>query len=220
LQCNSTSLPRWFGTELESIPAYVPYLWPPAHLKSGMKLPSARGGRPHVGLVWSGDARHTRDHLRSIPAALFLTLAGAPGINFHSLQHEVRAVDLPALTARPAIGREVEKASDLADTAALIARLDLVITVDTAIAHLAGAMGKPVWVLLHVAPDWRWLTERTDSPWYPTARLFRVTPAEWLVVERSGAAEVADGGGWGPLLERVSVALRAFVADRRVTGSG
>jgi ADP-heptose:LPS heptosyltransferase len=112
------------------------------------------------------------------------------------------------LEARPAIGREVEKAADFADTAALIARLDLVITVDTAIAHLAGALGKPVWVLVHVAPDWRWMADRADSPWYPTVRLFRVTPPEWL-----GPAKAVDGAGWGPVLGRVSTALRALAAS-------
>jgi tetratricopeptide (TPR) repeat protein len=196
-QCNSTSLPRWFGTELDSIPAAGPYLRPPSHLKSAMKPPTAR--RLKVGLAWSGDARHTRDHLRSIPADLFLGLADLPGISFHSLQHEVRGPDLPALRTRPKIGREVEKAADFADTAALIACLDLVITVDTAIAHLAGALGKPVWIVLHVAPDWRWLTQRTDSPWYPSVRLFRVTPAEWL-----------GGAGWGPVVDRVATALRTL----------
>jgi tetratricopeptide (TPR) repeat protein len=197
--CNSTSLPRWFETELHNIPGPNPYLRPPSRLKSGMKLPAGR--RLKVGLAWSGDPRHTRDHLRSVPADLFLALADVPGISVHSLQHKVRAHDLPALHARPAIGREVEKAVDFADTAALIARLDLVITVDTGIAHLAGALGKPVWIILHVAPDWRWLTARTDSPWYPTARLFRVTPPEWL-----------NGAGWAPVVDRVATALRALAA--------
>ena len=182
--CNSTSLPRWFATEMGNIPAAVPYLRPPSHLKSAMKRPAGRRsaqGRPlRVGLVWSGDARHTRDHLRSIPADLFLRLADVAGISFHSLQHEVRPADAAALQACPAIGREVEKALDFADTAALIARLDLVIAVDTGVAHLAAALGKPVWVMLHVAPDWRWMVDRVDCPWYPTMRLFRVTPAEWL----------------------------------------
>jgi tetratricopeptide (TPR) repeat protein len=191
--CNSTSLPRWFETELASIPATARYLRP-------LKSPPRRApGRPlQVGLAWSGDARHSRDHLRSIPADAFLTLADAPGISFHSLQHEVRPGDLPELNARPAIIRDVQKAADFADTAALIARLDLVITVDTAIAHLAGALGTPVWIVLHVASDWRWLTDRSDSPWYPTARLFRVTPAERL-----------SGAGWGPVLRRVATALAA-----------
>ena len=208
IQCNSTSLPRWFDTELASIPAAVPYLYPPPRLKSAMRrLPARRskGGPVQIGLAWSGDARHSRDYLRSIPADRFLGLADGFGGIFHSLQHEVRPADLPALAARPGIGREVEKAVDLADTAALIARLDLVITVDTAIAHLAGAMGKPVWIILHVAPDWRWLTQRTDSPWYPSVRLFRVTPQEWL-----SAANTEHDAAWVPVLGRVGAALRRF----------
>jgi tetratricopeptide (TPR) repeat protein len=212
-QCNSTSLPRWFGTRLDSIPAAEPYLRPPSHLRSARldpaRLDPAAGRRskaalPNVGLVWSGDPRHTRDHLRSIPADLFLPLADIPGISFHSLQHQVRPRDLPALDARPRMGRQVENAADFADTAALIAGLDLVITVDTAVAHLAGALGKSVWIVLHVAADWRWLTLRSDSPWYPTVRLFRVTPAEWL--DSPGQA------GWSPVLGRIAAELRAFAA--------
>ncbi|MEA2737638.1 MAG: hypothetical protein QOH05_945 [Acetobacteraceae bacterium] len=298
--CHSTNLPRWFGTELDTIPTPVAYLWPPVHLKSGIRLPAippgmasgpkaersgaagssatrskaagssaqrskeagsgaerstkaagSGGGRSklsrlNVGLVWSGDARHTRDHLRSIPAGQFLRLTDVPGIDFHSLQHEVRPADLVALNARPAVGREVEKAVDFADTAALIDRLDLVITVDTGISHLAGALGKPVWVVLHVAPDWRWLVDRTDSPWYPSVRLFRVTRAEWLgerptLAERletgllsaerfaqgetpalepmlaagfarSQSAAAPHDAAWGPVLDRVAAALRAFAA--------
>lgn len=197
-QGTSTSLPRWFETELDSIPFPDPYLFRP----SRPKRTKQRGLK--VGLVWSGDTRHARDHLRSIPAGLFLLVADVPGIGFQSLQHVVRAADLPALRARPAIGRAVEKAKDFAGTAALIEPLDLVITVDTGVAHLAGAMGKPVWIVLHVAPDWRWLTERTDSPWYPTVRLFRVTPAEWLAGDGSA--------GWGPVLDRITTALRALAA--------
>lgn len=196
IQCESTSLPRWFETELSSIPAPKQYLWPPAHPKSTRKHPADR--RLRVGLAWSGDARHARDHLRSIPADQFLTLANVPGISFHSLQYAARSADRPALNARPAITRNIQKATDFADTAALVTHLDLVIAVDTAIAHLAGALGKPVWIVLHVASDWRWLTDRSDSPWYPTARLFRVTPAEWL-----------DGAGWRPVLNRVATALAA-----------
>ena len=191
-QCNSTSLPRWFGTELNSVPAGVPYLRPPERAHRRMQRRS--GPRLKVGLMWSGDPRHARDSMRSIPSEQFLRLADVPGIRFHSLQHEVRAADLPALQARPAIRREVERAVDFADTAAIIASLDLVITVDSGIAHLAGALGKPVWIVLHVAPDWRWLVDRADSPWYPTARLFRVTPAEWLAAagERCSALSAAD----------------------------
>ena len=114
--CTSTSLPRIFGTELETIPAAVPYLWAPASVRP------LGGAGLKVGLVWSGDGRHPRDHLRSIPAALFLELARAEGVRFHSLQHVVRDGDLAALEACPGIGRAVEAATDFADTAALIER--------------------------------------------------------------------------------------------------
>lgn len=206
--CTSSSLPRWFGTTLETIPCAVPYLRPLVHPRI---MPNRRmAKRLQVGLAWSGDERHMRDHLRSIPADLFLGLADLPGIGFHSLQHIVRAHDRPALEVRPAIRRDVETAVDFADTAALITRLDLVITVDTAVAHLAGALGKPVWILLHIAPDWRWLTDRTDSPWYPTARLFRVAPGEWGV--NVTAPVQPPDSGWGPMLRRVAAALRRFAA--------
>ncbi|MBS0643162.1 MAG: hypothetical protein JSS43_25130 [Proteobacteria bacterium] len=212
--CTSTSLPQWFGTTAATIPAPVPYLAAPPADQARLKQPAAR--QPKVGLVWSGDARHMRDHLRSIPAESFLHLADGQGIQFYSLQHRVRDADRAALDQRPFINREVEAALDLADTATLIAGLDLVIAVDTAIAHLAGAMGKPVWILLHVAPDWRWQADRTDSPWYPTARLFRLAPAEWVDRDQKQArrrrashvAHAADDMGWQPLIQRVSRALR------------
>jgi hypothetical protein len=223
----STSLPRLFGTEMHSIPEAGAYLHAPSKPHGSGRLPAegrpgigvpAEGrpgiglsaeGRPRIGLVWSGDARHLRDHLRSIPADRFLTLADSPDFAFHSLQHPVRASDVAALLRRPHIDRSVETAADFADTAAIIAGLDLVIAVDTAVAHLAAAMGKPVWLLLHVAPDWRWLAERADSPWYQTMRLFRVRPEEW-----------SSDGGWGPMLGRVKAALKAFrPAARQAAGT-
>jgi tetratricopeptide (TPR) repeat protein len=260
-QCLSTNLPRAFDTDLDSIPAVVPYravrypgaphggtphaaaaVGPPASSRPSQRTKRTRpgqtgseqtrpeqprpkqtgpkqtgpeqmgsastGGEPQVGLAWSGDARHTRDHLRSIPAALFLGLADGKRIGVHSLQHAVCAADRPALQARPAIGRAIELAADFADTAVLIERLDLVITVDTAVAHLAASIGKPVWIVLHVAPDWRWLTDRSDSPWYPSVRLFRVAPAEW-----PGDADAPEGEDWRPVLQRVDTALRRFAAD-------
>jgi tetratricopeptide (TPR) repeat protein len=197
--CNSTVLLRWLGVSLETIPDWAPYLFAPA--SAGIRLPAQpRSGRmPQVGLAWSGDPTHTRDHLRSIPADLFLGLADLPGIGFHSLQRVVRPADQPALQRRRRIGRAAEDAVDFADTAALIDRLDLIVTVDTGVAHLAAAMGKPVWLVLHRIADWRWLTDRDDSPWYPTMRLFRGQAAEW-----------GDGDlGWQPLVGRVAAALRA-----------
>ncbi|HVZ07675.1 tetratricopeptide repeat protein [Rhodopila sp.] len=204
--CTSTNLPRWLDTTADTIPGGIPYLRAPAR----SRLSHPRNRRLKVGLVWSGDQRHMRDHLRSIPAALFLTLADIPDIAFYSLQHEVRDQDRPALDARPAIDRRVEQAIDLADTATLIAGLDLVIAVDTGVVHLAGAMGKPVWLLLHSTPDWRWQAERTDSPWYPSLRLFRLKPGEWIDRPRRDPEDM----GWRPLVRRVAKALRTLSARR------
>lgn len=197
--CRSTELPPVLGVDLNTIPNPGAYLFAPARPRTRMKLPNER--RPKVGLVWSGDALHMRDTMRSVPAEIFLKLAKVPGVAFHSLQHVVRETDKAALAGCDWIGREVEKASDFADTAALIERLDLVIAVDTGVAHLAAAMGKPVWILVHVACDWRWLTDREDSPWYSGARLFRVRPDD-----------VQAGLGWGPTIDRVEQALRRFAA--------
>lgn len=120
-----------------------------------------------------------------------------PGLSFHSLQHPIRSADRPAVESRPRISRAIENVSDFADTAAIIAELDLVIAVDTAIAHLAGALGKPVWLILHVVPDWRWLVDRSDNPWYPNMTLFRVAARESQL-------------GWGPVIDRVARHLRVF----------
>jgi tetratricopeptide (TPR) repeat protein len=191
---SSTALMRWLNITLETIPALRSYLIAPR--EAGIRLPAGR--QPKIGVAWSGDITHTRDHLRSIPADQFLALADRPGLGFHSLQPTIRPGDLAAVAGRKKMGRAVEMAADFADTAALIARLDLVIAVDTGVAHLAAAMGKPVWLILHVAADWRWLIGRADSPWYPTMRLFRVRPDEW-----------GDGDfGWTPVLGRVATALR------------
>lgn len=186
--CLTGDLPGAFGTELATIPAPIPYL------RSPVKVRRRRGG---VGLVWSGDPRHLKDHARSIPAEMFLRIADVPNHRFISLQHDVRPEDAAALAARPAIERAGEHQDDFAGTAAIIASLDLVVTVDTSIAHLAGALGKPVWTLLPLEPDWRWLLERSDTPWYPSMRLFR-----------------ADQGGWDPVIARVAAALRRFKAKQ------
>jgi Flp pilus assembly protein TadD len=192
--CGTSDLPAVFRTQLETIPAPVPYLTAPPLPR---RLRVLRGDAPRVGLVWSGDPRHLRDHQRSIPADVFLDIANLPGLSFYSLQREVRSADVAALAAHPAVSRIGETLRDFAETATAVARLDLVITVDTAVAHLAGALGRPVWLLLPMVADWRWLTEREDSPWYPTARLFR-----------------AGRDGWAPVVRRVAETLA------RVTGPG
>lgn len=196
--CLTGDLPGGFGTTVETIPAEVPYIRPPpAAMRAVPPLPEGRG--PCVGLVWSGDPRHVTDHLRSIPASVFLRIADTSGARFVSLQNAVRAADLPALTSRPGVVRMGEGLSDFGQTAALVSRLDLVITVDTSVAHLAGAMGKPVWLLVPRAPDWRWLIGREDSPWYPTVRLFRAGADGWAaVIERVCEALVGQASGGIP----------------------
>lgn len=181
LQCPLMSLPLAFGTELRSIPALVPYLFADSTRVSVWRQrlhAKAPSGRFKVGLTWSGNQGHNNDLNRSIAFAALAPLF-ALDATFVSLHQQVRERDKAALAQSSAIhfGAELR---DFADTAALIENLDLVISVDTSVVHLAGALGKPVWVLLPRVPDWRWLLERDDSPWYPTARLFRQDkPGDW-----------------------------------------
>lgn len=173
LRCPLLSLPLAFATTLESIPAEIPYLHSPQERieRWNLRLPVTSSLR--VGLVWSGNPSHKNDQNRSLTFAQLATTLPTPNICYVSLQQPVRHSDLEALRARDDILNLGDELSDFADTAAVVSQLDLVITVDTAVAHLAGAMGKPVWVLLPFSPDWRWLLDREDSPWYPSMRLFR-----------------------------------------------
>jgi tetratricopeptide (TPR) repeat protein len=172
LHCPLLSLPLAFATELATVPADVPYIMPPgAEVRRWRERLPRR--HPLIGLVWSGDRFHDNDLNRSLHIEMLLPLLDLRGVTFISLQHLVREEDAPVLKSRPdvvAIGQEFR---DFADTAAAIGALDAVISVDTAVAHLAGAMGKPLLLLLPFAADFRWLRERQDSPWYPTARLYR-----------------------------------------------
>jgi Flp pilus assembly protein TadD len=188
LRCPLLSLPLAFGTTLATIPSEVPYLRADA---AGVAHWRARLGKSEslrVGLAWSGNPAHKNDQRRSIAFARLAPLLALAGVQYVSLQRDVRPSDAEALRSNPVIdiAQELE---DFADTAAVVANLDLVITVDTAVAHLAGALGKPVWILLPFSPDWRWLLERQDSPWYPTAQLFRQPRIDdWASV----IVEVAD----------------------------
>ncbi len=177
------SLARTFDVTLDTIPA-APYL-SAGVARRVVELPaSGLNVGLNVGLVWAGSETHKNDRKRSLNPALLEPLTGSTGmagVNFFSLQAD--AVEIPPGVA------SLGPLADFAETAALIARLDLVISVDTAAAHLAGALGAPVWVMLPFAPDWRWLLERDDSPWYPTARLFRQpSPGDWPGVVKAVCA--------------------------------
>jgi tetratricopeptide (TPR) repeat protein len=179
LQCPLLSLPLAFGTRLETIPAATPYLRasPAAMAKWRERLGTKTG--PLIGLAWSGSATHHDDANRSIPLRALLPLLDA-GATFVSLQKELGADDAPFPRERGDIRHFSGELKTFSDTAALVAQMDLVISVDTSIAHLAGALAKPAWILLPFMPDWRWLLDRDDSPWYPTLRLFRQDAArEW-----------------------------------------
>jgi tetratricopeptide (TPR) repeat protein len=192
VHCPLMSLPRVLGTRLESIPADIPYLnADPQIAEAWHKKLEPRTDELRVGLAWAGKPTNKRDRDRSISLAQLGPLAAAAGITFYSLQkgdaalqakHPPPGMQLIDLTAD--IG-------DFADTAGFISCLDLVVTVDTAVAHLAGAMGKPVWTLIPYLPDWRWLLDREDSPWYPTMRLFRQkTAGDWEEVVRRVAKAI------------------------------
>jgi Flp pilus assembly protein TadD len=188
--CPLLSLPRAFGTELATIPANIPYLQssPSAVQKWSQHL---QGDGLRIGLVWSGNPLHVRDPQRSLALDQLRTLLAVNRTTFYSLQKGSAASQLLALPIETNLIDLGPRLKDFADTAAAIGSLDLVISVDTAVAHLTGALGKPVWVLLTHAPDWRWLLDRDDSPWYPTARLFRQpAPGDWCSVIDRVAGEL------------------------------
>lgn len=173
--CPLLSLPLAFDTHSDSdIPNAGSYLYSDPGKAAHWQQTLGEKTQPRIGLVWSGNPAHQTDHERSIPLVKWAPLLAAP-FEFISLQKELRDKDAQALLQRHRIRHYGEQLHDFGDTAALIEQLDLVIAVDTAVAHLAAAMGKPVWLLLHYNPDWRWQLQRSDSPWYPSVRLFRQT---------------------------------------------
>lgn len=197
--CPVASLPWAFGTRLETIPRSAPYLRADPALAGHWRerMDPARPGR-RIGLVWAGNPRQGSEPRRGVGLAACRPLFEVPGIRWFGLQVGPRAADAALLSP----GTLTDLASgfaDFADTAAAIENLDLVITTDTAVAHLAGAMDKAVWMLLMFAPDWRWLRGRDDSPWYPSARLFRQSaPGDWAgVVARVGAALQVEAAARG-----------------------
>lgn len=191
-QCPLLSLPRAFGTRLESIPAAVPYLTAdPARAAAWRERLAGDGLR--VGLVWAGNPHFAGDRERSPGLAALAPLLDVPGCRFFGLQLGPGRDELARRAMPPSFTDLAPGIRDFADTAAVMASLDLVVSSCTAPAHLAGALGVPLWVLLSHVPDWRWLLDRADSPWYPSARLFRQPrPGDWAVVAAEVAAALAE----------------------------
>ncbi|MGB3535931.1 MAG: TIGR03032 family protein [Microcoleaceae cyanobacterium] len=177
--CPLMSLPYIFKTTLETIPADIPYL----QAGSKPKLIKSQTKKLNVGIVWAGSPTHTNDKNRSCNLVDFLSILQLPNIAFYSLQKSGKSQELKLLPNQITVQNLESQLNNYADTAAIVNQLDLIIGVDTSVIHLAGALGKPVWTLLCYNPDWRWLLEREDTPWYPTMRLFRASqPGDWLGV--------------------------------------
>ena len=191
--CPMMSLALAFDTRVDSIPAAVPYIAVPADRREAWRarLGAPTTGRRRIGLCWSGNPGFSADRFRSIELALLQPLLADPRLAVHLVQTDIRDGDDAVVATAPGVVDLRRELRDFADTAAVIEQLDLVISVDTAVAHLAGALGRPVWILLPYGADWRWLQDRNDSPWYPTARLFRQTTM----------------GDWTPVLAAVHAAL-------------
>jgi hypothetical protein len=204
LECPLMSLPLALGTTLATIPAEVPYLSAPEPERRAWRERLGPPTRRRIGLAWSGSGGHNNFmRQRRLPLAALRPLFGL-NAEFHSLQKEYPAEDRALLSGELPLRDHAADLVDFAATAALLEQMDLVISIDTAVAHLAGAMGRPAWVLLPFVPDHRWLRDRADSPWYPTARLFR-QPAfgAWEAVIAAVYNALAPGGAsTGPGIPR------------------
>jgi Tfp pilus assembly protein PilF len=191
LHCPLMDLLPIFGIDLSNIPGNTPYLKaPPEEVEKWRARLRDHGECLKIGLVWAGSSTNRNDRNRSIPLEKLAPLARVPGVHFFSLQKGQPSAQAKNPPARMNLTDWTPELNDFADTAALIENLDLILTVDTSTAHLAGALNKPAWVMLPMVPDWRWLLGREDSPWYPTMRLFRQrVPGDWSdVVNRLAAA--------------------------------
>jgi ADP-heptose:LPS heptosyltransferase len=199
VHCPLSSLPLAFGTRLGSIPPAISFPRPAADRVKSWEQRLGAHDRLRVGLVWSGNPDHKNDHNRSSSLRAFSALFDAAA-TFVSLQKDPRPADRAVLRERSDIVDFTAHLTDFVETAALIECLDLVITVDTSVAHLAAALGRPTWILLPYTPDYRWLLDRDDSPWYPTARLFR-------------QSETRD---YASVVDRVRDELKALVSARQL----
>jgi tetratricopeptide (TPR) repeat protein len=201
-RCPLMSLPLAFGTTIETIPARVPYLFAPTEAlatASALNWPTT-GLR--VGIAWTGNPSHPKNRARSVPLELLATLFDLDGVHFFSLQIGAPEAELLGLKTRVVDLEPFTR--DMADTAAQMMQMDLILSIDTSMAHLAGALGRPLWVMLNKVPDWRWLLEREDCPWYPTARLIR-QPRQ---------------GDWPAVIERVRKDLVELAARKKTAAAG
>ncbi|MBV9851003.1 MAG: tetratricopeptide repeat protein [Armatimonadetes bacterium] len=219
------SLPHLFPHPVDSPPADVPYItvapekaaqWGERLEQISAVVPGHRPGNRKVGIVWAGNPNHKNDRNRSASLADFAPLGRVPGVTLYSLQKgpaEAQAADAPPGMTLVGLAGALD---DFADTAAVIGHLDLVITVDTSVAHLAGALGKSAWLLLAFVPEWRWLRGRADSPWYPTMRLFRQPRRkDWAAVLARVAEELEGLASAAPtVLTRIEAAEVLFIAKR------
>jgi tetratricopeptide (TPR) repeat protein len=192
-------MPSIFGTTLETIPAEVPYIGAdPAKVEYWRDKLAGPGFK--VGIVWAGSPTHGNDRYRSCKLQCFAPLTEIGGVSLYGLQKGSAAAEIDELAGTMPITSLSQEFEDFTDTAAAIENLDLVISVDTSVLHLAGAMGKTVWAILPYAPEWRWMLNRRDSPWYPTMKLFRQDTRN----------------GWGAVLHRVAEELRVTVKKQQV----
>jgi hypothetical protein len=192
LHCPLLSLPAAFGTAIDTIPATMPYLAADPAIQAQWAERLGPWKKMRIGLAWSGSAGHAADRGRSIPFELLEPLLRRGDVEWHAVQRDVPRTDLMGARDHGAL------LTDFAQTAALVREMDMVITVDTAVAHLAGALHMNTWVMLPHAADWRWMQDREDSPWYPSLRLFRQK----------------NRGHWAPVLESVSRNLDAWAIPR------
>jgi tetratricopeptide (TPR) repeat protein len=195
VHCPLGSLPLALKTEPATIPADGPYMRADDEHIAKWRPRIDELARPRVAVAWSGNAQHMNDRNRSIPLSRLASLWSAASVRFVGIQRELRGGDAELLAREARVMQIGAELADFTDTAAVLALVDLVITVDTSVAHLAGAMGRPVWILLPFSPDWRWTLAGENSPWYPTARLFR-QPAL---------------GDWDSVIERVRGELEGFL---------
>jgi len=204
------SLPHWFNTELSSIPNKVPYLIAEPELEARWKARIGEHGFK-IGIAWQGNPTGRIDEGRSIPLREFVPLSRISGVRLISLQKHAgldQFAGLPKDVEIETLGDDFDNGPDaFIDTAAVMTGLNLIITSDSAIAHLAGALGRTAWVALKYMPDWRWLLDRADSPWYPTLRLFRQPkPEDWSSVFAAMEEQLGATVGRSPTRGSVSTA--------------